>query len=103
MPQPVTTPSPGIFDLLHAEIGAAVLDEHVELLERALVEEEFDPLARRQLAALVLGIDAGLATAQPRIVAPALELVDDVLHGASSEGGVNSRPVLSTTGQARNI
>ncbi len=63
VPQPVTTPSPGIFGLLHAEVGGAVLDEHVELLERALVEQELDALARGQLAALVLRLDARLAAA----------------------------------------
>ena len=64
VPQPVTTPSPGIFLLFHAEIGAAVLDEHVELLERALVEQQLDALARGQLAAGVLRLDALLAAAE---------------------------------------
>ena len=64
VPQPVTTPSPGIFCLLHAEVDAAVLDEHVELLERALVEQQLDALARGQLAALVLRLDALLAAAE---------------------------------------
>ena len=44
--------------LLHAELGAAVLDEGVELLERVLVHEQLDALAGGQLAALVLGVDA---------------------------------------------
>ena len=57
VPQPVTTPSPGISSF-HAEFVRAVLDEHVEFLERALVEQELDALARRQLAALVLRVDA---------------------------------------------
>jgi hypothetical protein len=35
-----------------------VLDEHVELLERAIVQQQFDALARRQLAARVLRLDA---------------------------------------------
>ena len=39
----------GDLSLLHAEIGAAVLDEHVELLERAVVEQQFDALARGEL------------------------------------------------------
>ena len=70
----------GDLGLLHAEFVGAVLDEHVELLERALVEQEFDALARGQFAALVLGLDAGLAAAQPRLVAPLLQPVEDVFH-----------------------
>ena len=62
----------GDFRLLHAEVGGAVLDEHVELLERALVEQQFDALARGQLAALVLGLDARLAAAQAGLVAAAV-------------------------------
>ena len=60
VPQPVTTPSPAILRLLHAEVVGAVLDEHVELLERVLVHEQLDALARGQLAALVLRLDAPL-------------------------------------------
>ena len=47
---------------------AAVLDEHVELLEGALVEQQLDPLARRQLAARVLRGDALFAAAEPRFL-----------------------------------
>src|SRR2546429_7172098 len=48
----------GHFGLLHAEFGRAVLDEHVEFLERSLVEQKLDPLARGQFAAGVLRLDA---------------------------------------------
>ena len=58
-----------------------MLDEHVELLERALVHEELDALARGELAALVLRLDARLAATFARTRAPRLELVDDVFHG----------------------
>ena len=85
VPQPVTTPSPGIFLLGHAEFGGAVLDEHVELLERALVEEHLDALARRQLAALVLRRDALRAAALPRLLAPLLELVQNLAHRPRSK------------------
>ena len=54
----------GDLGLLHAEVDGAVLDEHVELLERALVEQQLDALARGELAALVLRLDARLAAAQ---------------------------------------
>ncbi len=80
VPQPVTTPSPGIFVLLHAEFGGAVFDEHVELLERALVEQEFDALAGGQLAALVLRLDALLPAAELRLGAPLFQPVENVLH-----------------------
>ena len=42
VPWPVTTPSPGTLLLGHAELGAAVLDEQVGLLERVRVEQELD-------------------------------------------------------------
>ena len=80
VPQPVTTPSPGICGLVHAEIDRAVLDEDVELLEGVLVHQQFEPLARGQLAALVLGVDARLAAAEPRVGAPGFELFRDVFH-----------------------
>ena len=74
----------GDLGLLHAEVVAAVLDEHVELLERALVEQQFDALARGQLAALVLGLDARLAAAQAGVLPPLLEFVENVFHGPFS-------------------
>ena len=45
VPQPVTTPSPAAL-FLHAEIGAAVGDEHVEFFERALVQQQIYPFPR---------------------------------------------------------
>ncbi len=69
--------------LLHAEIGGAVLHEHVEFLERPVVEEEFDALARRELAALVLRLDALLTAAEPGLRPALRELVEDILHGCS--------------------
>jgi hypothetical protein len=57
-----------------------VLDEHVELLERALVEQQFDALARGQLAALVLGVDARLAAAEAGLLPALLQFVEDVFH-----------------------
>ena len=86
VPQPVTTPSPGILLLLHAEVGRAVLDEHVELLERALVHQQLDALARGQLAALVLRVDSRLAAAGARSRAAFFELVQDVFHGPLPSG-----------------
>jgi hypothetical protein len=66
--------------LLHAELVRAVLDEHVELLERAFVEQELDALAGGELAALVLRLDALVAAAGPRLFAALFEFVEDVFH-----------------------
>src|SRR5262249_22187263 len=73
--------------LVHAEVDAAVLDEHVELLERALVHEELDALACRELAALVLRLDAGLSAPESRMPAPGFELFEDVLHAGRAPRG----------------
>src|SRR4029077_11512933 len=67
--------------LVHAEVDAAVLDEHVELLERALVHQELDALARGELAALVLRLDADFAATEPGMAAPGFELLENVFHG----------------------
>ncbi len=48
----------------HAEVDAAVLDEHVRLLEGVGVEQELDALAGGELAALVLRLDPALAAAE---------------------------------------
>ena len=66
--------------ILHAEVGAAVLDEHIGLLEGARVEEQLQALARRELAALVLGGDAPPAAAEAGSLTLRLELRQDVLH-----------------------
>ena len=66
--------------LAHAEIGAAMGDEHVVLFEGALIEQQLDPFARGQLSLRVLTVNPSLAAAEPRHVALALELVEDLLH-----------------------
>jgi hypothetical protein len=75
-------------DLLvgHAEVGTAVLDEHVPFLEGAFVEQQFEPLARGELALLVLRVDALLATAQAGLGALFFEHLLDVVHGVHSSG-----------------
>src|SRR5262249_3157811 len=72
----------GDFRLVHAEVAGAVFDEHVELFERALVEQQLEPLARGELAALVLRLDAVLAAAHARMRPPPLEFFENVLHRA---------------------
>ena len=54
---------------MRAEIVAAMFDEHVELLERIVIEQEFDALARGELALGVLRRDALLAAAETGAVA----------------------------------
>jgi hypothetical protein len=48
--------------VLHAEVGATMRHELVELDEAAVIEQRFDPFARGQLTGLVLLRDAGLTT-----------------------------------------
>src|SRR6185437_4180794 len=72
--------------LLRAEIGVAMFDEHVELLERAGIEEEFEALARGELAAGVLGVDALLATAELGGGAAFFEFDKDIFHREGSGG-----------------
>jgi hypothetical protein len=65
-PKPVTTPSPTIFLSVHAEVGAVVGDEAVELGERARVEQRVHALARGAFALLVLVGHALGAAAEAR-------------------------------------
>ncbi len=85
--------------LVHAEVGRAVLDEHVELLERVLVHQKFDALARGQLAALVLRVDARLSAAEPRVRAPGFQLFENVLHNVPVTG---TYPTLSSRNEVGN-
>ena len=58
----------------HAEIDAAMLDEHVRLFEGVGVEQQLDALAGGELAALVLRLDPALAAAEPGSRALGIEL-----------------------------
>ena len=49
--------------LVHAEVGRAVLDEEVGLLEGAFIEKKVEPLAGREFAGLVLFLDGLFAAA----------------------------------------
>ena len=69
--------------LLHAEIVAAMLDEHVPFLEGIGVEQDFEPLARGQLALGVLRLDPALAAAGARRRAHFFQAFEDVAHRAS--------------------
>ena len=67
--------------LVHAEIDAAVLHEHVEFLEGIMVEQQFDAFARRQLAAAMLRVDAPLTAAHPGAFATFFEAFENMFHG----------------------
>ena len=60
---------------------AAVLDEHVEFFERAVIEQELDALTRGELAASVLGLDALDPAAEAGFGTALLEPFDHVFHG----------------------
>ena len=49
--------------VLHSEFNASVCYEKIELLERILVEKQFQPFPRRQLPFPVLGFDSPPASA----------------------------------------
>ncbi len=67
--------------VLQPEIARPVHDEAIELHEAAFVEQQVEPLARRQLALRVLGLDATLAAPLLRLGRSALEKLELVSHG----------------------
>ena len=50
--------------VLHPEVDAAMGDQLVDLLEGAGIEQQLDPLARRQLAGVVMAFQALRAAAE---------------------------------------
>jgi hypothetical protein len=66
----------GVELTVEPEVARAVYDELVELLEGAIVQKEFDALARSPLAGLVLSLDARAAAALLRAALPCEELVE---------------------------
>ena len=64
----------GDFRLVHAEIGRAMLDKHVELFERAFVHQQFEALAGSELAAPMLRFDPPDAAADPGAGASRFEI-----------------------------
>ena len=101
---------PGDLGLLHAEIRAAMLDEHVVFLERAVIHQELDPLARGQFALGVLRRDPRLAAPQARAGAAAIETGEHVFHGRlrvaihpSRAKAARSKPSPVMAGPSRSI
>ncbi len=71
------------FVLVHAEIVAAVLDEHVPFLEGTGVEQQFEPLARGELARRVLRFDPAGPAARPGCLPLFFQAVENIVHVAS--------------------
>ena len=80
----------GDFLVRHAEVEAAMLDELVELLERALVEEQAHPFARGELPLAVLPLDAVGAASR---VGPAHLLAKELEGIVVSRGGLRRPPL----------
>ena len=62
--------------LLHAEVVATVLLEHVVLLERTFVEQHVNTLAGRIFATLMLFLNCFLTTTETSLLALLDELLD---------------------------
>src|ERR1700727_2313671 len=83
--------------LSHAEVVGAMFDEHVELFERVVIEEEFDALARGELALGVLRGDALLAAAETGALAASVEAGEHLFHQWLRSVKLLLAPQLSTT------
>ena len=75
---------------IHSEVGASVLDEHVELFETAGIQQKGETLARRQLALRVLGVDTFLPATEPGFFAPFDQFFDLFLLNIHINKNVNS-------------
>jgi hypothetical protein len=70
---------------LETKIGRAVYNKTIQLDERSFVQEELEPLASRELAFLVLCLEARLASALLGFRAAPLQKVELLSHGHRSE------------------
>ena len=68
------------FPFFHAEFMAIMFDEHVDFFETALIEQQVDALAGRQLATAVLCFDAGFTASQTRHAAAFFEFFNNIPH-----------------------
>ena len=69
---------------VHAEVRAAVLHEHIVLLETAFVEKKRNPLAGGQLTLGMLGLNAFLPAAETGLRTPFDQLLDVLSLNAHS-------------------
>lgn len=70
--------------LVHAEVRAAVLDEHVELDERVLVKEPFKALTRRVFSLSMLFLNASSTATLTDVVLHRVHLIDFFLNACHS-------------------
>src|SRR5215813_14566604 len=71
-----------------------MLDEHVELLERAFVHQEFETLAGGELAARMLGLDTPFTAAGARAGTPPFEVFANVFHVRAQFDKADHLPLL---------
>ncbi len=83
------------FLLLHAEVGAAMRDIHIKLLERSLVEQHFQSFAGSELAFAVLGINTFLPAAKACFRATCFKLLEKFLHSLCLWKAMKLRVVVS--------
>ena len=69
-----------LFGLVHTEVDATVLLEHIPFFKGTRIEQQLDALARGQLAFGVLAVDALLATAEAGQFTLFFQLADDVVR-----------------------
>src|SRR5207249_4068916 len=71
---------------VESEVADPVPGERIGLHERALVEQELDALARRELAAAMLLVDGLAAAAELRVLLAGSELLDAPGHRLRPDG-----------------
>ena len=79
----------GVGPLGQSALVGSVAGEHVELVERAVVEQEVDPLAGEHLALGVLALDGSLGTGVERLLLALGQLGQPLAHrvlGHAAEG-----------------
>jgi hypothetical protein len=81
--------------LLDAEPVGAMAGEHVELDEGPGVEEQLEPLAREQLAPLVLPLDRRRAPGVDCLLAQLVELLEALLDGVRDRRDGRARPAFA--------
>ena len=66
--------------ILDSEVVALMQDEAIDLEERAGVDQDFEPLARRLLPGLVLTLDPLFAAAELRLAIAPAQLLQPIVH-----------------------
>jgi hypothetical protein len=80
----------------HPEVMTVVLDKHVNLLERTLIEEQIEAFAGCQLALTVLRVDSALTATESGSGSSLFKLFDNLLHYVVLFTGIRAslNPVL---------